>query len=390
MFIFSNWLNLVSFAQPNLNNMKALYSISAILFTMSGFAQTITIPDSNFASYLEATVPNCMNGNELNIPCANSSGITQIVIGNQGLTDLTGVEHFTNLTHLICGMNEINSIPALPPNLQYFIAGFNQLTSLPSLPNSLLLLDCSHNQITQLPALPDGLNELMCFHNQLTALPVLPNSLTYIVAANNQISSLGTLPNQLNYFDISHNALTSLPQLPFTLEMLACNSNQLTALPDLPNLKTLQADTNDIKCFPVFPTTINLPILDFVFLTLSGNPFTCLPNHTLAMTQDLLAFPICAESPADDVHGCASSSGLFEEEIQDQLFPNPCLGSFSIKQDAWSQIEIYNALGQFVPFSSTQDQEFLKITLSEKIAGIYVVKISSSSSIKTLRMIVLD
>lgn len=370
--------------------MKTFTILSFIVCSTIGFSQTTIIPDNNFANYLQTAVPECMDGNELNIPCANNSTITQMILGNQGLTNLSGVEHFSNLTHLLCGMNEITTIPALPPNLQFFIAGFNELSSLPDLPPTLLLLDCSHNQVVQLPNLPNGLTELMCFHNQLTTLPNLPNSLTHIVASNNQISSLGMLPSQLNYFDISYNALTSLPDLPGQLEMLACTNNQLTSLPDLPNLKTLRADTNNIKCFPTFPPTINTPVLDFVYLTISDNPFTCLPNHTVAMTDDLLDIPVCSDSPADDIHNCATGLGITIEDFQFQLYPNPNNGTFSMNFSEAANIEIYNALGQSVQFSTSKEHDLQRISLHENLSGLYFVKLISPNSIKTVRMVILD
>lgn len=371
--------------------MKKLYTLCTILCCLgSGFSQTVVLPDTNFASYLSTAVPDCMDGNELNIPCANNSSITQMILGNLGLSDLTGVEHFTNLTHLLCGMNEITTIPALPPNLQFFMAGFNQLTTLPGLPNSLLLLDCSHNQVANLPPLPPSLNELMCFHNQLTSLDDLPNALTYIVASNNQISAVSSLPSQLNYLDISYNALSSLPELPVPLQMLSCRNNQLTELPDLPNLLTLHADSNNIKCFPTFPISINTPILDFVFLTIQGNPFTCLPNHTLAMTPDLLAVPVCIETPSADTHNCAAGVGLALDALQFQIYPNPNSGIFSIKLSEPSSVEIYNALGQVVHYTILEEQDVLKVVLQENVPGMYVVKIATATAIKTVHMVLLD
>lgn len=373
--------------------MKKLYSICTILCCLGcGFSQTVVLPDTNFASYLSTAVPDCMNGNELNIPCANNSSITQMILGNMGLTNLSGVEHFTNLTHLLCGMNEITSIPVLPPNLQYFMAGFNQLTQIPDLPNSLLLLDCSHNQVSELPTLPQGLIELMCFNNQLTALNNLPNSLTYIVASNNQITEINALPTALNYLDLSYNTLTQLPELPSAMTLLSCRNNALTELPDLPNLLTLHADSNQIQCFPIFPLSINAPVLDFVFLTLQGNFFTCLPNHIPAMTPDLLAYPVCIESPQDDVHNCSKSSvGLNENSFSVSVFPNPSLGSFYIDGAKPFGLKVLNPMGQLVAFDMTHESETrTKLDLQAIVPGVYYVHLDFDKTHVVKRLLVLE
>ena len=371
--------------------MKNIYiTFCTLLFASLSHTQTVAINDNNFVSYLQMTVPACMNGNALNISCANNSNITQMIIDNQGLTDLSGIEHFTSLTLLFCGMNEISNIPALPPNLEQFIAGYNQLTTLPELPSSLILLDCSHNQISNLPLLPNGLTELMCFNNQLTTLNDLPNSLSYIVASNNHITTINSLPNQLTYFDIAHNALNTLPELPNTLTMLSCANNQLTALPELPNLLSLFADSNNIHCFPTFPSTINAPILDFVFLTISGNPFTCLPNHIEAMTDDLLAVPICASSPNIDVYNCASSVGFPEDQIEWNVYPNPNNGSFKLKLMTEAQIEIRNTLGQNIAYSLVNNGDFQYISIENQKSGLYIVHINTLNATKSIRISVVE
>lgn len=119
-------------------------------------AQWVTIPDTNFVNWLTINCPMCMNGNQMDTTCAGIVNATSLIISNDNISNLFGVQYFDGLNILNCWNN--------------------QLTSLPFLPSSLTKLDCFHTQISNLPELPNSLTELLCENNQLTSLPELPNS----------------------------------------------------------------------------------------------------------------------------------------------------------------------------------------------------------------------
>lgn len=306
-------------------------------------AQTwVTIPDSNFVYFLQYNYPfsNFMSGNQMDITHPDVQNIGILSVAGLNIADLTGIEYFTNLQELICYNNQLTSLPSLPNSLQKLYCENNQLTSLPTLPNSLQELVCDSNQLTILPTLSNSLTYLSCNNNQLASLPTLPNSIIWLYCGNNQLTSLPTLSNSLKYLACGNNQLTSLPTLPTLLETLECRFNQLTSLPTLPNsiesiycnnnlltslptlpntpflllfcgnnqltnLPTLpdsyfylNCDSNNISCFPIFPSLISN-------LSITGNPFTCLPNYVLAMDSATLTYPLCISGDTiNNPNGC--------------------------------------------------------------------------------------
>jgi len=325
--------------------MKLKNTLFILLLLISIYTKAqnyVTIPDAQFAAWLNTYYPSCMNGNQMDTTCSTIKSAGAIYIMSQNITDLTGIKYFTSCKLLVCPNNHLTSLPTLPdslqrldcndnqitsiasfPNLLIYITCYNNLlTSLPTLPHSLKSLECYHNQLTSIPLLPDSLQFLYCYNNpitsivsfpnsltflechnnQLTSFPALPNSLKVIFCSNNQLTSLPVLPNSLTDLYCEKNLLTSLPALPDSLSILWCRNNQLTSLPVLPdslqylrcdsnqlnslpslphNLKNISCSHNNISCFPTFPNTI-MYNYDFYF-DISGNPYTCLPNYIYAM-----------------------------------------------------------------------------------------------------------
>ena len=109
--------------------MKKLLLILLCL-PMIGFGQ-VYIPDANFKAYLVGNTAINTNGDgEIQVSEANSFSGT-IVCSNLNISDLTGIESFTVLTVLDCGINQLTSLDV------------SQNTALTS-------LSCYYNQITSL------------------------------------------------------------------------------------------------------------------------------------------------------------------------------------------------------------------------------------------------
>ncbi|MGQ0829918.1 MAG: DUF7619 domain-containing protein [Bacteroidota bacterium] len=251
----------------------------------------VTIPDANFVTFLQNKYPACMSGNQMDTTCASILNDTSLIVDNKNISNLTGVEYFKNLRHLICYSNQLTSLPslpntlltlncfnnslaslpALPGSLKEIFCGENSLVNLPALPNSLERLHCVYNQLTDLPVLPNSLLELICAFNQLSALPLLPATLNDVDCTNNTLVSLPTLPNSLRNLYCGDNLLTSLPQLPNSLQVLSCYLNQLTSLPTLQNsLSQLNCSSNQLSILPSLPATLQ-------YLSCGANQLTNLP-----------------------------------------------------------------------------------------------------------------
>lgn len=245
------------------------HTIVLLTFFSFGFVNAQTfIPDPVFGNWLSihySAATTDVGGDyyidELHPSIVNETNLQCI---NEGISDITGVEAFVNLTTLSCYNNQLTFLPPLPATLQNLFCSYNQLTSLPSLPSGLLQIDCAGNQISSLPALPTGLQYLGCPLNQLTVLPNLPASLTN----------------------------------------LNCFGNQLTTLPDLPeDLMILHANDNQITCFPLLPDTL-------FTIYIHNNPFVCLPNYTGGMDVTTLSYPLCTDDVTTNPYDCQTAFGI--------------------------------------------------------------------------------
>ena len=66
----------------------------------------VTLPDPEFVSWLNSNgFSGCMNGNQLDITCSTVLNTTILHIQSTNITDLTGLEYFTNVTELWCKEN---------------------------------------------------------------------------------------------------------------------------------------------------------------------------------------------------------------------------------------------------------------------------------------------
>lgn len=228
----------------------------------AGMAQcVVNIPDVNLRAALVGN--SSVNTNQdSEIQCAEASAFSgSLFVNNSNVSNLNGLEAFTNVTALYLSGNNITSANLsansalttviltnnplstlqLPPSTSVFACGNCALTSLDvsGLPN-LTVLGFVQNAVTSIDLSNNPLlEELSCRDNQLTALNTSSNPLLeYVSAFNNQITSLDFSANPvLNHIDISDNQLTSLN--------IANGNNQNLTFYDFfnnPNLTCIQVD----------------------------------------------------------------------------------------------------------------------------------------------------
>jgi Leucine-rich repeat (LRR) protein len=374
-------------------------------------------------------VPQAVNGNQLQVNHPSVLSTYTINVFYKNISDLSGIEYFTSLRYLDCGINQLThfdslpktlvhlecefnhltSLPELPPALQELICYANNLPILPSLPAGLTKLDCQGNLLDSLPALPNALIILECSQNQLVFLPpVLPASLSLISCSSNLLTVLPPLPvglmnlfcehNQLSSIALNaslgslmcgYNMLSSLPALPSSLAQLSCQNNALTALPALPNgLVSLNCANNQITCFPLFPNTIypntSTSLFNFV---ISANPFNCLPNYIAAMDSATLAYPLCA---AGNSGGCPVATGIEGMETPAVGgFPNPANDRYFISIPYPTKINISDELGHLVQAFTVEDsRKEAVVNTSQLPDGVYFVRVLAQNSVYTQKLVV--
>jgi len=227
----------------------------------------INIPDANFKNYLLGNISINTNG-DTEIQCSEAQTYTgQILCGNLGISDLTGIEAFVNITDLQAPNNALTSLD---------LSNNTALTHLYLFNNQLSTIDLSNN-----PALI----QLTLYGNQLTSLDVSNNTaLTVLLIDNNQLTSidvsnnlaligLSLNDNQLSTVDVNNNT---------ALYQLTVHNNPLTTLdvshnPALVNLYCANTQITDLDLS-------NNPIL--ATLIAHGSQLTSLDlSNNSALTQ---------------------------------------------------------------------------------------------------------
>jgi len=171
--------------------MKKLFYLLVLLSSIAN-AQVVNIPDANFKARL---ISNGVDQNEDGqIQESEALAVQSMYLINANISDLTGIEAFTNITSLICYQNQITSLN---------VSGFTQL----------MTLDCSYNQITSInftncPIL-DNIN---CFNNLITSIDLTGlNTINFLHCMNNLISNV-TISNPVrgDDFMFQNNQLVNL------------------------------------------------------------------------------------------------------------------------------------------------------------------------------------
>ena len=215
--------------------MKIKFLFGCILFSAHLCGQQLTyVPDDHFEQELIDT-----GFDDVLDDYVLTSNIDTIEILNlafRGISDLTGIEDFEELTVLDCQSNYLTGID---------LSEMSHLLQFNCFGNQLLELDISHNS---------HLSELYCSSNQLTSLDVSQNPDLFILhCAYNAIENLNVSQNpalvvlyapgnvfdvlytngaiSLNHLDCSWSSVTRLDvSHNINLTELDCQFNQLTCL----------------------------------------------------------------------------------------------------------------------------------------------------------------
>ncbi len=255
-----------------------LFCILSFGFLTASIAQTVSIPDAAFLNFLKAEYPSAINGSDQLIIAQASTFNGDLNCSNLGITNLEGIQYFTNIQFLHANNNNITSLPDISAmnKIETFDLKDNDLNTLPSLENQTLLtkIFISNNQLTKIPPLTNNTNliQLIAFSNQLDSLPML-NHLT-----------------KLNKIDVGNNRLKELPDMSnlVKMEQLLIWHNLLDSVPDLknyPNLWRFNAGGNKLSYTPDFSWNPRLKIL-----FLDDNQLTLLPNLSFLDSLDDVRF----------------------------------------------------------------------------------------------------
>jgi uncharacterized repeat protein (TIGR01451 family) len=323
--------------------MKIILLLFTSLYSLFTFAQTdpiINIPDANFkAKLLEASPNNLIastetplydetNGtwsvstyhkidtnNDGQIQETEALNIKYLNINSSNISNLIGIEMFTNLHFLRCIFNPLTSLNVSSLiNLKHLNCSNNQLTNLNVLGlTNLQILDCSYNQIPNINLLSlTSLTDLDVSDNVLLNLNLtnLTNLKKLDCSFNFLFNLIVSTLSNLKYLDCSNNGndiinlnLSGLINLEFlycvscglqilnvsncyNLKTLACYGNQLISL-NVSNLASLEyLDCNYNQLSKLFIKNNYSDLLNYNF---SNNPnlqYICCSDNQLLQVQE--------------------------------------------------------------------------------------------------------
>ena len=204
---------------------------------------TVTIPDTNFEQAL-IDLGIDTNGLTGTLIASDVLGITTLTVSNKNISDLTGIEAFTDLTFLNCNNNSLTSLDV-------------------SANTALTVLRCTNNQLTSLDVSANtALTSLRCHFNQLTSLDV---------SANTALTSLRVHFNQLTSLDVRNGNNT------IVTDFIATNNPSLNCI-NVDNVAYSNANWPNKDAQTVYSTdcaTLGLnDIKQAIHLTLYPNPAT--------------------------------------------------------------------------------------------------------------------
>ena len=204
------------------------------------------------------------------------NSIKELDLSDKGLSNISDIEYFKELTMLSLRFNEISDISALGnlTNLQTLDLSFNEISDISALRSltNLQTLYLLGNEISDISALR-GLTNLQTLYlytnsiSDISALRSLTNLQTLSLSTNNisDISALGNLTN-LESLDLSNNNISDISALVnlTNLESLGLDDNNISdisVLGNLTNLQTLNLCSNSISDISALVYLTNLESL---------------------------------------------------------------------------------------------------------------------------------
>ncbi len=182
--------------------------------------QSVSIPDANLSSAIRETL-NLKQGDSLTR--LNLLKLTHLNAHNRQITDLTGLEHATQLQNLNLSGNQVIDITAIAnlTRLHVLQLSWNQISDITAITNlkNLQYLYLSGNQISDITPIINlkNLEQLNLSWNQIKDITVIANlqNLYYLYLSWNQISDVSPIAtsNHLIHLDISNNTISDFSPL---------------------------------------------------------------------------------------------------------------------------------------------------------------------------------
>ena len=344
--------------------MKNCLIIFTLLFTgFTAKGQIVTIPDVSFKNALLNHDPLIDTNADGEIQESEAEAFIGLLnAAGMEITDLTGIEAFTNITGLFVSTNELTSLDlSMNTSLTFLSCSYNELTSIDISQN--ILLDefwCRFNNLTTLDISNNSvLRTVVCNDNQLGSLDITENELLVTLSAqnneipsldlsmnaqlaglevtNNQLSALDLTTNPLlSYLDFGHNTIAEIDLTQnVELKWLFVESNPLTVLDLRQNvlLDRLYASNLSITELDV-TSLVELDVIEFsgndlLEIDLSYNTDVCsIDGNDCPMLQYV---NVQTGNNINLTNGCINGNGGF------RLLNNPVLAFVCVDNIAFAE-----------------------------------------------------
>jgi len=341
------------------------------------------VPDDNFEQALiDLTYDDVLDDY---VPTTNIDTVTTLDVSDSSISDLTGLEDFTALTELSCGLNNLSSLDiSANTALTILYCESSNLSSLDVSANTALVeLDCSENNLSSLDTTTNtALTDLNCESNNISNLDISTNTaLINLHCGYNNLNGLNVTSNTaLEQLFCQNTTISSLNVSANTaLTRLVCTNNNLTNLDVSFNtaLINFNCQNNNLSSLNV-KNGNNTNIIGF---NATNNPnLTCIivdnATYSTANWTAIDATSAFVNSQAEcDALGIEDTN--LEEAIN--IYPNPVKNNFTITNNGnfvINKITIHNLLGKIVYQANAIKNN---IDISNLKEGIYLVKLNSNT-----------
>ena len=248
-------------------------------------------PDANFRTY----VKDCFDTDKNDILSATEIASAKwFYIGGKGISDLTGIENFTELINLYVESNQLISLDlSKNTKLESLYCESNQLISL-DVNNcaKLKYLDCNYNSLTTLDVSDNKkLETLYCICNQLTSLDISSTSI-------NDMGKFGCF-SQRNYSIITTNGVFDLSTLPKGFDV--SKTSDWSGATEKDGVLTLNAGSTSVG----YKYDCGKNMSCYFKLTVTHN-YTITHNHTITYTP--AKYSTCITQGHDGYWQCSDTT----------------------------------------------------------------------------------
>lgn len=378
--------------------------LALFVFTFSN-AQIIDIPDANFKNALIEVGVDTNNDGEIQIVEAEDT--TELIVMNENISSLIGIEYFVNLTYFNFERNIISEFnPEFSPNLKIIEGEDNLLTS----------IDFSQNPLLEKISLPNNDLETIIIGNQpeLIQLFISKNSLTSVdvsdcpslntfTCTENLISSLNVTQNyNLEGFQFNENFIENINLTNnLNLEVLTFDDNPISSLNLNENTGIYYlSGTNTNLTSVTLIENINL----LAVLLKDNNNLESVNisngNNQVLNALNLLNCPNLNCIQVDDIEIANNAPNWYKDEtavysedcilsleenntLMFSVYPNPTQDVLYIEsQQQIEKVKIYNLQGQLIKDGSSN-----KLDVSKFKTGLYFVEVTVDGKSTTKKFI---